>query len=55
MQRNTPSLHRWACGFGFLLSICLTFVSLPALAAQPGDAGLFHTWVGYSIGRTPSP
>ncbi len=53
MQRNTPSLQRWARGAGVLLSICLTFVSLQALAAQPGDAGLFHTWVGYSIGRTP--
>jgi cytochrome c peroxidase len=34
MQRNTQSLHRWACGLGALLSIWLTFVSLPALSQE---------------------
>ena len=37
MKNNTPFLHRWACGFGVLLSICLTFVSLPALGQKNSD------------------
>lgn len=40
MQRNTHSSHRWACGFGALLCICLTFVSLPALGQKGGDGFL---------------
>ncbi len=40
MQRNTHSLHRWACGLGALLSICLTFVSLPALGQNSSVDGL---------------
>jgi cytochrome c peroxidase len=34
MQRNSPSLHRSACGLGALVCICLTFVSLPAHGQQ---------------------
>ena len=37
-----------------LMLIGVGLVGIPsASAAQPGDAGLFDTWAGYSIGRNP--